>query len=199
MRPLTLDRAGRRLGDAGDQLQQRALARAVAADDAERPAARHRERHVAHRGERLVRPQVAHQAARQQRALQRRELLPPAVAAVDLRGVGDFDGVHVGYQLPVTSCQFQQCRSGNWSWNWNCLTLPPQTYRAAGRTRNSRTERTATEMRAERRAATSSGRPGRGKTGSPGSVIARCVTSGSGSAARLLPMLAWRIRERKYG
>ena len=53
------------------------------------------------RGERLVRPQVADQAARQQRALQRRELPAPAVAPVDLRGVGDFDGVH--NELPAPS------------------------------------------------------------------------------------------------
>jgi hypothetical protein len=37
-------------------------------------------------------PQVPDQAARQQGALQRRELLALAVAAVDLRNAGDFDG-----------------------------------------------------------------------------------------------------------
>lgn len=47
------DAAAGRRGDAGQQLQQRALARAVRADDAERGAARHVERHVAQRPERL--------------------------------------------------------------------------------------------------------------------------------------------------
>ena len=44
--------------------------------------------------ERFVRVQVANQAAAKQRALQRRELPLVAEAAVDLRGVDDFDGVH---------------------------------------------------------------------------------------------------------
>ncbi len=48
---------------------------------------RHRHRHVVERRERLLRPQIPDEAAREQRALQRRELLPVAVAAVDLRGV----------------------------------------------------------------------------------------------------------------
>ena len=74
--------------------EQRALAGTVAADDAQGSPRRHRERHVADRRERLVRLQIADQAARQQRALERRELAPAAVAAVDLRHVGDFDGVH---------------------------------------------------------------------------------------------------------
>ena len=86
MRPSTRDGAAGRLGDAGDELQRRALARSVAADDAEGRALRHRERHVGQRRERLARLQVAQDAALQQRALQRREL-PAAVAAVDLRDV----------------------------------------------------------------------------------------------------------------
>ena len=82
--------AARRLGDAGDELQRRALARSVPADDAEGRALRHAERHVLQRGKRLARPQVAQDAALQQRALQRREL-PAAVAAVDLRDVRELD------------------------------------------------------------------------------------------------------------
>ena len=42
-------RAARRLRDAGDELQQRALARPVAADDAERAPARHGERDILQR------------------------------------------------------------------------------------------------------------------------------------------------------
>ena len=87
-------RPRRRFRNAGHQLQHRALARPVAADDTERPPGRYREGHVPHGGKRLVRLQVANQAARQQRALQRRKLTAPAVAAVDLRGVAHFDGVH---------------------------------------------------------------------------------------------------------
>src|SRR5262249_39319622 len=76
----------RRLGDAGDQLQRRALAGAVAADDAVGRASRDRERYVGGRGKRLAGLQVAQNAALQERALQRGELLA-AVAPVDLRDV----------------------------------------------------------------------------------------------------------------
>ncbi len=86
MRPSTRTRAAGRLGDAGDQLQRGALARAVAADHAVGRALRHGERHVGQRRKRLARLQIAQDAALQQRALQRREL-PAAVAAVDLRDV----------------------------------------------------------------------------------------------------------------
>ena len=81
MRPSTRDRAARSgLRDAGHALEQRALARAVAADDAVGAALRHRERHAAQRLERLVGLQIAQQAAAEQRRLQRRELLLPRVA-----------------------------------------------------------------------------------------------------------------------
>src|SRR2546421_5165539 len=89
-----LDAAARRLRDAGDELEHRALPRTVAADDAERAAAGDRERHVFQRRERLIRLQVRDQAAREQRALQRRELLALRIAAINLGDVGHFDGVH---------------------------------------------------------------------------------------------------------
>jgi hypothetical protein len=66
------------VGDPGHALEQRALARAVAADDAVGAALGHAERHAAQRLEGLVGLQLAHQAARQQRRLQRGELLLPA-------------------------------------------------------------------------------------------------------------------------
>ena len=78
--------------DAGDALEQRRLARSVAADDAVGAALRHAEGHAAQRRERLVRLQIADQAALEQRRLERRELLLPRVAAVDLRDVDDVDG-----------------------------------------------------------------------------------------------------------
>ena len=79
--------AARRLRDAGDQLERRALAGPVAADDAvaSRPCGTVNDTSVQRR-ERLVGLQIAQDAALQQRALQRREL-PAAVAAVDLRDV----------------------------------------------------------------------------------------------------------------
>ena len=67
---------GRGLRDAGDELQRGALARSVPADDAEGAARRHREGDVRERGERLVRLQIAQEARRQERALERRELAP---------------------------------------------------------------------------------------------------------------------------
>ena len=48
--PVDAHAPGRRLGDAGHQLQHRALAGSVAADHAERPAGRHGERHVTNGG-----------------------------------------------------------------------------------------------------------------------------------------------------
>ena len=86
------DRALGGPGDAGDALEQRALAGAVAADHTVGAALRHRERHVAQRLEGFVRLQVAEQAAVQDRRLERRELLLLRVAPVDLRDVGDFNG-----------------------------------------------------------------------------------------------------------
>ena len=141
MRPSHRHRAARRLGDAGDELQQRALAGAVAADDAERAPLRHRQRDVVQRRERLVGLQVLDEAARQQRALQRRELLAPAVAAVDLRDVRDLDARAASHLLRERVAQpIEQpvARRG---------TAPTEPRRA--------------------RAATSSGRTGRRRTGSP--------------------------------
>ena len=83
-------RAARRLGDAGDELQRGALARAVAADDAEGRSLRHAERDIRQRRKRFARPQVAQDAPLEQRALERREL-PAAVAPVDLRDVRELD------------------------------------------------------------------------------------------------------------
>ena len=64
--------AARRPGDSRHQLQQGALARPVAADDAAGRARRDRQRHVVQRPERLVRAQMPNQAAGEQRALQGR-------------------------------------------------------------------------------------------------------------------------------
>ena len=88
-------RAGRRLSDARDQLQHRALAGSVAPDDAEGLSLRDVERHALQCLEHRVGTQVAQHAARQQRALQRRELLPAPVAAVDLVNVARLDRVHL--------------------------------------------------------------------------------------------------------
>ncbi len=63
------------------------------------------ERHVADGAERLVRVQIANQAAAKQRALQRRELPLVAEAAIDLRGVDDFDCVHWSRALSIPNFQ----------------------------------------------------------------------------------------------
>src|SRR5690606_5410816 len=89
--PAHVERAGGGLADAGDALQERALATPVAADDAVRPAGLHVERHVVERPERLVGPQVAHEAAREDRALERGELALVLEAPVDLRDVARLD------------------------------------------------------------------------------------------------------------
>src|SRR5262249_14771003 len=74
-----------------DELEQRALARSVAADHAEGSSLRNREADIVERGERLVRPEARDEAAGQQRALQRGELLALAVPAVDLGCANHFD------------------------------------------------------------------------------------------------------------
>ena len=91
---LHLHGAGRRLGDAGDELQRGALARSVAPDDAVGAPGRHVERHALQRRKRLVGLQVLDEAAGEQRALQRRELLPPRILAIDLGDVGQLNRVH---------------------------------------------------------------------------------------------------------
>src|SRR5688572_10776090 len=91
---LHLHRACRRLRNSGHQLERCAFSRSIAPDDAVRPASCHVERHALQRWKRFFRLQILYEAALQQRALQRRELLPPRVPAVDLRDVGDLDSVH---------------------------------------------------------------------------------------------------------
>ena len=83
-----LEAAGGRLEDAGDQLEQGRLARAVAADDAERLAARDLERDVLDRGDGLVPRQGLVAAAAQEGALQGAQLEAarrPAIALADVR------------------------------------------------------------------------------------------------------------------
>src|ERR1700730_6379782 len=81
-------------GDAGHQLQRGALARPVAADDAVGLPRRHVERHALQCRKFLFRLQILDKAALQQGALERRELLAPRIAAIDLRDVDELDGVH---------------------------------------------------------------------------------------------------------
>jgi hypothetical protein len=88
---LHVHRAGRGLGDAGHELQRRALAAAITPDHGKRAALGHVERHVLQRLERLFRLQVAHDAALQQRALERGEL-PAAEPAIDLADVTQRNG-----------------------------------------------------------------------------------------------------------
>jgi hypothetical protein len=85
---------GGRLADARDQLQHRALAGAVSADDAERPAGSHVERHAVERLEHFIGSHLTEDATREQRALQGAEMFSPAVPAIHLVHVADFDGVH---------------------------------------------------------------------------------------------------------
>ena len=108
--PFDLHGSRRRLRDAGNQLQRRALAGSVASDDAVGAPGRHGERHALERGERLVGLQIVDEASGEQRALQRRKLLASRVSAIDLRDVGEFDRVHNG--LPGISTQRRQRRQG---------------------------------------------------------------------------------------
>ncbi len=78
----------------GHQLQGRALAGAVPADDAEGPALGDRERHAPQRRKLLVGLQVLDEAPLEQGALERRELFSLRVAAVHLRDVDELDRVH---------------------------------------------------------------------------------------------------------
>ena len=168
---------GRRLRDARHELEQRALARAVPADDAKRTPRRQRERHVPDRRKRLVRLQVAHEASRQQRALERGELPPAVVATVDLRRVGDFDGVHcdrlTGFgvlgtrEFGMSSAPRRRANREPPSRRAPPSTPPPQTCRATGRTRSSRTGRRRSKSHPAG-AAASNARPDRQRTGSPG-------------------------------
>src|SRR5262245_49503536 len=89
-----MDRARCGLADAGDELQQRALARAVAADDPHGAARLDIDVDAVERQKGAVGPQVPQHAAAQQRTLERAEALAPPVAAVDLANVADLDGAH---------------------------------------------------------------------------------------------------------
>jgi hypothetical protein len=82
--------AAGRLGDARDDLEGRALAGSVPADDTERLALQHGTRHVLEREERLGWLKIAQEAALQERALQRGEV-PAAVPAVDLGDMNELD------------------------------------------------------------------------------------------------------------
>src|SRR5438094_788631 len=88
------DRAARRPRDAGHQLQRGALAGAVPPDDAVGLPRRHHERDILQRRKFFLGPQILDQAARQQRALERGELLPPRIAAIDLRDVSELNRLH---------------------------------------------------------------------------------------------------------
>src|SRR5262249_5331215 len=87
------DRARRRLRDTSNQLERGALARTISADHPVGRSLRHHEGHIGQGREGFARLEIPQDAALQQRALERREL-PAAVAAVDLRDVGELDGVH---------------------------------------------------------------------------------------------------------
>src|SRR5262249_15528937 len=78
------------LEDPGDDLEQRRLARAVAADDAERFAAVDRERDVLQRFDAGLGGEL--HVALQQRAFQRRELRAAAPEPIALRDVLERDG-----------------------------------------------------------------------------------------------------------
>ena len=87
-----IDRAGRRMQDSGDHLQQRALARSVLSDNAERLAALHLEADVVERPEILVALQT----------IQRQQLLEAVarrvVDRVAFRNTLEFNGVH-GWEI----------------------------------------------------------------------------------------------------
>src|SRR5437867_766295 len=79
------DRSAGRLENAGDDLEQRRLARTVAPDDAERFAAVHGERHVLQRLDARLGTQL--DVPFQERALQSRELRAAAPESVALGDV----------------------------------------------------------------------------------------------------------------
>src|SRR5438552_17286702 len=79
--------SGGRLADAGDQLQHRALAGSIAADDAEGLSLGDVEGHALQRFEHRIRTKIAQHAPGQQRARPRSKVLPSAIAALDLVNV----------------------------------------------------------------------------------------------------------------
>ncbi len=83
--PSTAIRPDGGLEEAGDELQERGLAAAVRPDDAERLAARDRERHVRERGHDLGRRERRRQRAPEERRLERAERARPPPLAVALR------------------------------------------------------------------------------------------------------------------
>ncbi len=91
---LHLHGSGRGFRNAGDKLERGALPRSVPADDGVGPARGYAERHALERRKRFFGLQILNEAALQQGALQRRELLPSGVPAVHLRDVGQLDRVH---------------------------------------------------------------------------------------------------------
>jgi len=130
--------------DPGHALEQRALARSVAPDDAVGAALRHLKRHAAQRLERVFGLQVADEAAFEQCRLERGELPLAGVPAVHLRDVDDVD---------------RRCRHGR-------VRPLPRTSRGAGRIRSSR-RGTAAPTRHRWRAASASARTGPGRRALP--------------------------------
>ena len=101
---------GGRAQDAGDELQQRPLPRAVAADDAEGLAAPDLEAHVLERRDRLLGLEARGQAPLEERALERAQLLAGGGAAVELgepfdadRWAGRGGRLHAGAHTASTS------------------------------------------------------------------------------------------------
>ena len=90
--------------DAGHALEQRALAGAVAADHAVGASLGYRKRDVAQGLKRLVRLQIAQQAAVEQRRLERGKLPPSRVAPIDLGDVDDVDSGRHGVRHLSTNC-----------------------------------------------------------------------------------------------
>src|SRR5262245_43552798 len=77
-----------------NQLEHRALAGSVTPNDAKRSPLWHVEGNSFERLENRVRTQIFQHAAREQRAFERRKLLPTTVAAIDLVDILDLNRVH---------------------------------------------------------------------------------------------------------
>ena len=145
-RHATVDAHGpsRRLGDTGDELEQRALPGTIPPDDAVGHALPDRGRHVVQGEERFLRPEILRQAAGEQRTLE--------------------SGVSPG--VPVTSVHLGDVVDLNRG-HESVSTLPRRTSRGAGRTTSIRPERVLTPRRPGR-ATISSGRTVRRRKKSPG-------------------------------
>ena len=92
--PLNANAARRWFAYPRNQLEHRALARAVSPDDAESLALCHVEGNTFERLEDRVRTQISQHTPREQRAFQRRKLFAATVATIDLVHVTDLDRVH---------------------------------------------------------------------------------------------------------